>query len=215
MVAENSPYYLSGIKTTFNPNDNLEVVIVLCNGWQRIQRLNGNSMPSLGTQLNLDLGESTTFNWSTFAGTDTPDSTRCWRFFNNLYAESKLSEKLGIIAGFDIGAQQKMKNSSGYNVWYSPVIIGRYSISEKFFASVRGEYYQDKDGVIVDTGTMSGFRTTGVSLNLDFFPFPNLMYRIEGRWFNSKDKIFLRNQHAPINDNLFITAAVVLKFNEK
>ncbi len=214
LLAENSPYYLSGIKTTFHPDDTWAVAIVLCNGWQRIQRLRGNSMPSLGTQLNLGLGENTTFNWSTFAGTDTPDSVRCWRYFNNLYAETKLSEKFGIIAGFDIGVQQKTKNSSDYNVWYSPVIIGRYSISEKFFATVRGEYYQDESGVIIDTGSMHGFRTTGLSLNLDFFPFPNLAYRIEGRWFNSKDKIFLRSQHVLINGNLFITTAVVLKFNE-
>jgi hypothetical protein len=50
----------------------LEIAGLIVNGWQRIQRLQGNSLPSFGTQINYSPTEKITFNWSTFIGTDDP-----------------------------------------------------------------------------------------------------------------------------------------------
>lgn len=35
LFAENSPYYLSGTKLTYNPNEHWEFAVIICNGWQR------------------------------------------------------------------------------------------------------------------------------------------------------------------------------------
>lgn len=85
MLAENSPYFLTGAKLTYNPNDHWEIAGLIVNGWQRIQRLPGNSIPSFGTQVTFTPTQKTTLNWSTFIGTDDPDTTRRMRYFNNLY----------------------------------------------------------------------------------------------------------------------------------
>jgi hypothetical protein len=60
LLAENSPYFLTGAKLTFNPNDKLEIAGLILNGWQRIQRLQGNSLPSFGTQVNFSPTENIT-----------------------------------------------------------------------------------------------------------------------------------------------------------
>lgn len=39
LLAENSPYFLSGAKLTHNPNNKWEIAGLIINGWQRIQRL--------------------------------------------------------------------------------------------------------------------------------------------------------------------------------
>jgi hypothetical protein len=144
LLAENSPYFLTGAKLTFNPNEQLEVAGLILNGWQRIQRLQGNSLPSFGTQINFTPKENITFNWSTFIGTDDPDTTRRMRYFNNFYGQFKLSEKLSLIAGFDIGAQQRFKRSSLYDLWFSPVIIGQFAIKKNWKIAIRAEYYRNK-----------------------------------------------------------------------
>jgi hypothetical protein len=41
LLAENSPYFLSGAKLTFTPNSKWTVAALVCNGWQRIQRVQG------------------------------------------------------------------------------------------------------------------------------------------------------------------------------
>ena len=152
-------------------------------------------------------------NWSTFIGTDDPDSIRRMRYFNNLYGQIQVTKKIGLIAGFDFGAQQKSKNDSNYNVWFSPVLIGQYAINKRWKTAIRAEYYQDEKGVIIPTASINGFKTTGVSWNFDYSPIPSLSWRIECRWLNSKDKIFEKNATATSN-NFFIGTSLAIKFSE-
>jgi hypothetical protein len=213
LLAENSPYFLSGAKLTFTPNEKLEITGLIVNGWQRIQRLQGNSLPSFGTQLSYNPTEKVTLNWSTFIGTDDPDSTRRMRYFSNFYGQFQLTQKLGLIAGFDLGTQQRIKNSSDYDFWMSPVIIGQYQINKTWKTAIRGEYYQDETGIIIPTGTQNGFKTTGLSLNFDYSPTQNLFCRLEGRWLNSRDPIFETNS-ASKNNNFILATSIAIRFSE-
>lgn len=213
LLAENSPYFLSGAKLTYNPNDKWEIAGLIVNGWQRIQRLQGNSLPSLGTQLNFSPTEKVTLNWSTFMGTDDPDTTRRMRYFNNFYGQFQLSEKLGLIAGFDIGTQQRNKRSSTYDFWYSPVIIGQYVFNKTWKTAIRAEYYQDESGIIIPKSTANGFNTTGLSLNLDYAPNQKIICRLEGRWLNSKEKIF-ETKTTPSNNNFIVGTSLAISFSE-
>ena len=213
LLAENSPYFLSGAKLTFNPNDKWKIAGLIVNGWQRIQRLQGNSLPSFGTQLNFSPTKKVTLNWSTFIGTDDPDTTRRMRYFNNFYGQFQLTEKFGLIAGFDIGTQQKTKGYSAYDMWFSPVIIGQYAINKTWKTAIRAEYYQDETGIIIPTSTLNGFKTKGLSLNLDYSPTQNIICRLEGRWLNSKDQIF-ETKTALTDNNFIIATSIAIRFSE-
>lgn len=212
ILAENSPYYEAGAKLTYTSDNNKWIISGMAlNGWQRIKRVDGNSLMSFGTQVQFKPNSTTTLNYSTFIGTDKPDSVRLMRYFHNLYAIFNLSSKLGVTAGFDIGTEQKAKGSSDMNTWYSPVLILKYSINDKWAIAARGEYYEDKNGVIIATGTANGFKTTGFSLNLDYAPASNVIVRIEGRNLNSKDEIFTKEGDTKKN-NAFVTASVAVSF---
>lgn len=211
LLAENSPYYLTGTKLTYNPNEHWELAILICNGWQRIKKIPGNSLPAFCTQIKYIKGDRLTINWSTFIGTDDPDTTRRMRYFNNIYVQSQLTKRFGFIAGLDIGGQQTKKESADYKVWFSPVIIVRYLWTNKWSTALRAEYYQDKDGVIIVTGTPNGFKTSGLSLNLDYSPIKNVAWRLEGRWLTSTAKIFTR-QKKNVNDNFAIVSSIAVSF---
>lgn len=213
LLAENSPYFLTGAKLTFNPNSQWEIAGLMVNGWQRIQRLQGNSLPSFGTQVSFSPSEKTTFNWSTLIGTDDPDASRRMRYFNNIYGQFQVSNKFQFIAGFDLGAQQRAKGSLSYDFWLSPIVIGQLSINDRWKTSFRAEYYQDATEIIIQTNTTNGFQTTGFSFNLDYVPSLSVACRIEGRWLNSRDNIFDTNSSLS-NNNFIIAASIAVKFTE-
>lgn len=210
LLAENSPYYLASAKLTYTPNSKWELAALVCNGWQRIKKVEGNSLPAFCSQVKFIPNKNITFNWSTFTGTDDPDSTRRMRYFNNLFGQFQITHSFGIIAGIDIGFQQKSKDSSKYNYWTTPVLIARYQINSKWALALRGEYFLDESGVIIATGTQHGFTTTGVSLNFDYSVTDKAMFRLEGRWFNSRDRIFTKGS-TMVHDNFFITASIAVK----
>lgn len=160
---------------------------------------------------NMQLFGRLPLNSSSLICSDKPDSARQMRYFHNLYGQFQLTEKFRMIVGFDFGVQQEAKNSNDYNTWYSPVLIVKYSPNEKISIAARGEYYSDANGVIISTGTLNGFQTYGYSLNLDFQILNNMVWRIEGRGFTSKDKNFTLNDN-PSSQNYFLTSALAISF---
>ncbi|MCY0968606.1 porin [Chryseobacterium wangxinyae] len=213
LAADNSPYFETGAKISYTSETGKWFVSgLVLNGWQRIQRVDGNSTPAFGHQITFKPNEKLTINSSSFVGNDKPDSIRQMRYFHNLYGIYQISKKIGITAGFDIGAEQKSKGSEQYNIWYTPVLIARYSPTEKFSITARGEYYQDENGVIISTGTENGFKTFGYSLNADYQILPNLVWRTEIRNLNSKDAIFMNKSDAFNKNSLTATTALAISF---
>ncbi|PLK44843.1 porin [Emticicia sp. TH156] len=208
LLAENSPYYESGVRLSYtSANEKWYLAGLVLNGWQRIQRAPGNQTPAFGTQVTYKPSSSVTLNWSSYAGNEQPDSLRRWRYFNNVYGQFQLNEKLGLIAGFDFGIEQKFTESSQYNHWLSPVAIVRYSANDKLRLAARAEYYQDKNGVIIATGTANGFQTLGYSLNMDYALANSLLWRVEGRLLDSKDRIFDNKSQV-----VYLTSALCFSF---
>lgn len=212
ILADNSPYFESGAKISYT-SDNGKWLIsgLLLNGWQRIQRIDGNNTPAFGHQLTFKPNSKITLNSSSFIGNDKPDSVKQMRYFHNFYGQFQLSNKLGFIVGFDIGAEQKAKGSSDYNNWYSSVVILKMSPNLKNNIAARLEYYDDEHGVIISTGTHNGFKTWGYSINYDYLIRDNVLWRIEGRGFSGKDKTFEKNGSAT-NANYFLTTSLAISF---
>ncbi|MGB3155779.1 MAG: porin [Chitinophagaceae bacterium] len=210
ILAENSPYFEAGAKLTYTTDNGKWTVSGLAlNGWQRITRVNGNSMMSWGTQLQFKPSDKVFLNYSTFIGTDKPDTARLTRFFHNIYGLFAITDKIGLTLGFDMGTEEKTPAASSSYTWYSPLGILKYAINNNWTIAGRVEHYNDKKGVIVSTGTPNGFQTTGYSLNIDFAPIKNVLIRLEGRSLNSKDPVFKKGNNV-IKNNTFITSSIAL-----
>ena len=210
LLAENSPYFLTGASLTYSPSKRLELKALIVNGWQRIQRLKGNSLPSFGTQIKFTATKQLTINWSTFIGTDDPDTKRRMRYFNNLYAQYKASKMFEFIAAFDFGHQQQSLGSFNYDIWFSPIFIGQLNINKKWKSALRVEYYQDKESIIIPWQFKNGVELTSASLNIDYHPSSNIIFRIEGRWMNNKDG-FIRSKVNSYEGNYIIATSIAIK----
>lgn len=208
IVAENSPYYETGIKlTSTNKKENFIFAFLLLNGWQRVQRPPGINTPAFGLLLNYKPNADVTLNYSNFLGTDKPDTAQAFRIYHNLFVTGQLSRKWGLIAGFDIGRDKTEENK--YAVWYTPAVIVRRSIGDNAFVALRSEYFRDGKQVLVKTNTAHGFEVFGVSLNYDYAITKNALTRIEWKSYCSKDKIFNQN-NARNNHALLLTMSIKL-----
>jgi hypothetical protein len=208
--ADNTPFYEAGVKIGYtSKSEKWYLAAMYLNGWQRIQKVDGNQTLAFGTQVTFKPTGKVALNWSTYVGNEQPDIDKKWRYFNDFYGTFKLTDQTTVIAGFDIGSQQSGKGSSDYDVWYTPSAIIQYKPTDKIQLAARGEYYQDEKGVIIPTGTPNGFKTYGFSANFDYLPTENVMFRIEARTLNSKDDVFLKDNN-PTNNNVCITTSLAI-----
>lgn len=213
MLAENSPYFETGIKIGYTTaNGKWFVSGLLLNGWQRIQRVDGNTTPAFGAQLAFKPSDKVTLNYSNFIGNDKPDSVKQMRYFHDLYGIFQVSDLFGLTAGFDYGIEQKSKGSSDMNSWYTPIVILRLTPGTKNAIAARFEYYSDANGVIISSGTPNGFKTFGWSVNYDRKLFDKAVWRIEMRNLSGKDDYFIKKDESVTNQSFFITTSLAISF---
>ena len=211
ILGENSPYYESGVKVTYAPQGKWVFSALVLNGWQRITRVNGNTTPAFGTQVTFKPNENITLNSSTFIGNDKPDSARQMRYFHDLYGIFQLTPWWGITAAFDYGIEQKAKDNSGYNQWDGILLIFRYSINNKFAVAARAERYTDQGGVIIQINNTRGLDATGYSLNLDYAITTHALCRIEGRYLQGTEEVFMKGDN--YTDNGFsLLSSIAISF---
>ena len=206
ILAENSPYFMTGIKYNYKPNDKWSFSGLVTNGWQRINKPQKDVAPSLGTQIVYKPSEKATLNWSTFIGKEFYQTKLAMRYFSNLYWDNTWNSKWRTILGFDFGIQDSSSLNDKHLYWMSPVLIAQYSISPKWQTAVRVEYYQDENNVII--ATSDAFKTSGASLNFDYLPNSKVKLRTEARYLDSKEAIFFDNK----SDNFFVTTSLSFEF---
>ena len=211
LSADNSPAYESGAKLTYTTKDDKWLFSgLLLNGWMRIYRPDGNNTPAFGTQITFKPSDAVTLNSSSFIGNDKPDDAKQMRYFHDFYGIFNLSDAVGLTLGFDVGSEETADRED-MNLWYSPLAILRFAATDKVAFVLRGEYYSDKNGVIIPTGTPNGFQTIGYSLNVDYTITDNAMWRTELRGFSSEDEIFIMD-NAASKQNLSLTTSLAMSF---
>lgn len=204
LLAENSPYYESGIRTSYtSANTKWYLAFLILNGWQNIQRSDGNNSPAIGTQITFTPSDKWTINSSTFIGNTSPDTTSSMRYFHNFYAIWKAGKLYSFTLGFDAGIQQKTNGSSGFHTWYSPVLMFRFQPTSNWAITARGEYYKDRYGVIMPLVLGRPFSMQGYSINIDRFIRNKILLRLEAKVLKSQDPYFIKeNRYVLVNPSL-------------
>ncbi|WP_294219559.1 porin [uncultured Chryseobacterium sp.] len=211
-AAENSPYFETGAKISYTTDNGKWFVSgLVLNGWQRIAKPEGNQTISFGHQVTYKPNEKITLNSSSFIGNDKAKAEKKMRYFHDLFGNFQLTDQFSTTLGFDIGAEQKEKGSHQYNLWYSPNILMKYQLNDQWAVAGRLEYYSERNGVIISTGTPNGFQTYGYSLNVDYAIFKNVVFRTEARGFTSRDAIFMKNDEV-LKGNFFLTTSLAAWF---
>lgn len=213
ILAENSPYYMTGVKFNHQVSEKVSFSAMVSNGWQRIEKVSKKSLPSFGTQIQYKKSDKEVFNWSTFVGDEPVEDFFRTRYFNNLYWDKQWGNKWRTIAGFDIGAQKQVEGTA-YSSWWGAAFISKYAIAKKWETAYRIEYFDDQDNVMIDpTGMIPReyipFKTLGNSINIDFLPNSKFKIRAEGKWFHATENIF---DYTSKKDNFSVITTMSFEF---
>ena len=213
LMAENSPYYESGARLTYEVGPKLTLTGLVLNGWQNIRETNQGK--ALGTQIQWKPTAKLLLNSSTFYGNEQPqDSLKRRRYFHNFYLTYAATERLNLALVFDVGKQQSAGHH-GYDSWHAGSAFVKYKLADKLSTTLRGEYYNADRGVLINSimpaPTEARFLAGGTSLNLDYLPTANVAFRVEGRYLRAQSAIFQHDSGASRNyGNL--TTSVALSF---
>ncbi|UOQ51676.1 porin [Hymenobacter cellulosivorans] len=214
LMAENSPYYEAGARFTYEVAPQLTLTGLVLNGWQNIRETNQGK--ALGTQIQWKPTDKLLINSSTFLGNEQPqDSLRRRRYFHNFYLTYAATERLALAAVFDVGKQQSA-GRRGYDTWHTAAAFVKLKLADKLSGTLRGEYYYAQRGVIISSlqpaRTDADFRVAGGSLNLDYAPAANVLFRVEGRYLQAQDAIFQQRDAQTADGYGNLTTSVALSF---
>lgn len=219
LIAEGSPYYEAGVRLSYRSlNDKWYFALMHLNGWQRIQRVSGNSLPAGGLQITRTPNKNISFNISTFVGSDFPDSVRRMRYFIDLYTTIKFLKKIELTAAIDLGMQEQSHLVSGfYDEWLGTALILKYRASQRSSFVLREEHFYDPYSVIHTADVSSpgpGFDVWAISIGHDRWITKNVVWRVEGKLYVSDEPIFNRG-NALYNDNYLVSTSLAFMFNNR
>jgi hypothetical protein len=140
------------------------------------------------------------FSYNNTLGDEIPDEELAkFSMLNNLNINfSSPDGMFEVLAGLDFGLREKSLLSDTMKTAYSygALLSVRYNISEHFSTTLRGDFYQDIDGIYSDiqyNGT--GVKGSGLTLGFEFRPVKNGYIRLESRYLRLDDaqKVFYDN----------------------
>ena len=181
------PYFESGFRLSYNPNDKLSVNAYLLNGYNIYEE--NNNKKSLGLLATYSLGDKGNIGYSNYTGDDTPaisDSIAHLRIHNNLFWNYQFG-KLKTQIGGDYCMQQNSDTTGKKSAaMFSGVIGLKYQLKKKYFIYTREEIFNDPQGfmsgVFIDkSGKQTGLKETGFTGGLEYKPTDNSYIRLEAR----------------------------------
>ncbi len=215
IAPEYVPYYLSGARLTIPLSKKINFYGYVLNGWQEIEDVN--SPLAIGTSLEMKPNNKTTITWNTYTGHEQSEGLPDYRmrYFTDAYIVFNSNKCWLISACAYIGIQKKrgisdvIKNQE----WYQANIAAKYILNGKHSVSGRVEYFNDLNMIMITPVTgVNGFDSYSGTLGYNLNIAKQIMFRLEGRYFVSSNKIYKRKE-MNVYDNTVFTAGLTARFN--
>jgi hypothetical protein len=190
LIADNSPYYQSGVKLSWQAAPTLALQFNLMNGWQNISETNDDKAVALSADWSFATGH--TLSYDGFFGNEAPDNVRArFRSFNEVSWQGRVTERFEAMATLDLGRQARSGANGDAATWWGGAAIGRLAVRpNKVWLAGRLESYADENNVIVGTGGAGEFVVRGGSVNVDVAPSAGVLWRTELRALRATRAIY-------------------------
>ncbi len=204
MVAEFTPYYLSGVRATWAAAKRVTIQAHLMNGWQNIAE--NNDGKAGGIRIDVAPSDRLTLVYANFLGREPPATGPAeTRFFQQVMARGLLG-RAPWQAQVDVG-------HSGARNWYGWALAVSWPLGKATALATRVERYADPDQVIVPTGGLAGFEATSASAGIDRTLPGGVLWRAEARWLRASTPLFPdRGNPAGTRSNLALITSLALSF---
>lgn len=219
IVADNSPYYETGLRLSYQPNAKWYVAALMLTGWQRITFPRNKWEPNFGTQVTFKPSSKITINHSSFLGKNPNPFFNASRYYSNLFTTIQLNPKITTTVGWDFGAEYMPNGLSNYAVWNAWNLQLQWKIiPDKWQATARYERMIDRRTVLfsLPEDIYHQFNVHHSSLNLDRFLGKGFLLRAEVNYQASRYPIFRKNTQITRNQfSAFFIASYNFQYSKK
>ena len=206
------PFTHTGVRATYKISDELTVLGGINQGWDAVQDTNSDKTLELGGTLTLSKAFS--LAGSLYTGkervTNYPKSdANGTRNLVDLVATFNVNDQLTLIGNYDYGTQEGGSASGGKAKWTGIAAYLNYQFNDQWKMSLRGEYFDDKDGY--RTGIAQTWKEA--TLTFAYLPTKALEIRAEVRADRSDKQAFLKSDgFTPTNSERSFGVEVLYKF---
>ncbi len=177
------PMTHTGLRATYAVTDTLSVIVGINNGWNYTKVDYGSKTGELGIALTPDKYFSLTAQ--AYIGRD-PVDLASRKFFDTV-ATFNATSALSFVVSYDWGKQDASPVTAGGD-WDGLAAYVNYQLSGEWRVSLRGEYFDDKNGFI--TGTAQKLKEGTITVGYD--PVSDFELRLEGRYDASNEPGFVK-----------------------
>lgn len=174
------PFTHVGLRISYPIADMLTATAFVVNGWD--VAVDNNDGKTFGLQLALTPTPKLTATLLYLGGPEGPEGDDTWRHLVDAVVIFKPLDALAVTANFDFG-------KNGDPKWYGVAGTIRYDLSEAYSLAVRGEFFDDPDGV--RTGTVQSLIEATATLTRRIGS--HFAARAEFRWDHSDKDTFLKS----------------------
>jgi Putative beta-barrel porin-2, OmpL-like. bbp2 len=200
------PYYHTGARVTYSPNDKVTLQGHLVNGWNN--SADNNTAKSIGGSVTVKPNAKLTIIENFMFGPEQTDNNDDWRKVSDTIVTYAATKQVTVVANYDHG-QDKV---DGETVdWHGIAGYARYQPKDWLAFSPRVEWYKDSDGF--STGTAQTLKE--LTLTAEFKHKDGIIMRLEYRGDFSDEPFFTKKaSEFKKNQNTF-TVGVIYAFSTK
>lgn len=182
LVAENSPYYLSGTRILYSSdNKKHEAGVHVLNGWQRIGWDPAIIKPSIGAHYKYNFTDNLSLMYGAFYGSIYPDSLSINRFYQHVNVAWKKGnwETWGTL---DLGIE------SG-KIWGAAQVMNRYTFNAHWSLAQRLEVFYDPDNRCARIGEVDKTIIGGYTLCPTYQITEQIALRLDTKFLQATENI--------------------------
>ena len=200
LVADYSPYYETGVKLSYQIDDETAAQFHVLRGWQNISN---DETPAYGIQLTHAPCKTVQLTYANFIGETNGAGVR---YFNDFIGKVDLTDSFSMAAQVDIGAQDRTNQDTAW--WNGFALLAKYTLTPKLALGGRIERFSDPHQVVLSTVSGESFSATGFSVNIDYELAPKLFWRNEYRAMVGSHAVFPKDTEGNFRneDNLVVTS---------
>jgi hypothetical protein len=197
-----TPFTHTGLMAGYKFSDAFTANVYLVNGWDVSD--DNNKGKSVGASFAITPIETVQLTFNFIYGPEQTNNSSNNRFLFDWIGAFKATKRLTFMANIDYGSEKDdPKNGGNNSEWYGVAGYAKYEFTEVFSAIIRGEYFDDKNGV--RTGIAQKLKE--ITLTAEFKIAKDLLLRPEYRhdWSNQNG---FDSQNAKFNKKNQDTIAV-------
>ncbi len=200
------PYYHTGARFTYSPNDKLTLQGHLVNGWNNVT--DNNTGKSIGAAITIKPTPALTIIENYMGGPEQAGDNGPWRNMSDTIVSYTANKQVSLAFNYDHGQD---KAGSQTVMWHGVAGYLKYQANDRFALTPRFEWYDDRDGAT--TGATQKLKE--LTLTAELKHKDGVVMRIEYRGDFSDVPYFIKNTSEAVKSQNTLTIGFVYAFSTK